>query len=111
MIEPFQRQREMSAAFILHHGVDLIDNQGLSCLKEVPAARRRKQDVKRLRRGDQNMWRSAHHQLSFASRRIARPDGDANGRQQNPLPSCQIIDLRQRRLEIPGNVVAERFEW
>ena len=48
------------------------------CLQHAPAAFTRQQDVKRLRSGDYNMWRSLRHCGAFGGGRVAGAHERAN---------------------------------
>ena len=99
----------MGAAFVLSDGMNFVEDQSFGGAEKLPAARRSEQNIQRLRRGDENMRRPAHHRLALPRRRIARAHRHANRRQKNPLAPRQMINLRQRRLKILGDIVAESF--
>ncbi len=100
----------MRAAFVLRDRVDFIDDQCLGGFQEVAAARGSEQNIKRLGRRDENMRRFSHHRLALLRRRIAGTNGHANRRQKNSFASRQIVNFRQRRLQILGDIVAKRLE-
>ena len=56
------------------------------------------------------MGRRSHHRLPFVRRRITRAHRDANFRNKNTFRPCQLKNLRQRLLEVLGDIVAESFE-
>ena len=51
----------MSAALVIGHGMDLVDDYGLDRAKIVAALLCGQQDIERLWRGDENMRRPLQH--------------------------------------------------
>ena len=70
-LQPLERQRQVRAALVAHHGVDFVDDHGLDRVQQRAALGRGEQQVQRLGRGHQNMRRAAQHGLPLAGRRVA----------------------------------------
>src|SRR6185437_14148959 len=60
-IQAFERKGKVSTTLVVSHGVDFIHDDGIYVSKNAAALLGRKQDVKRFRRGHQNVWRSLKH--------------------------------------------------
>src|SRR5262249_48430339 len=111
-VEPLEREGEMRTALVARERVDLVDDGGLGAAENSPAVLRREQDVKRLRRRNEDVRRPADHRLALGRGRVARPDGDANLRklQKKPLRFGELHDAGERDTEILLDVVAERLQ-
>ena len=70
--QALEGQRKMRAAFVRRQSVDLVDDHGPGRRQHRAAGLRRQQDVKRLRRGDEDMRRAPTHLCAFALRCITR---------------------------------------
>ena len=64
LLQPFEREREVSAAFGGREGMDLVDDHGLDA-DERGRRRRREHQVQALGRGDQQIRRTADQLLAF----------------------------------------------
>ena len=64
-IQARQRQRQMRAALIVRHGVDLVHNHGAGGAQHGARLFRRHQNVERFRRGDQDVRRLPAHLLAL----------------------------------------------
>ena len=110
IVEARQRQREMRSPLVVRQGMNLVDDDGRRMTQRRAAAFRGQQDEQRLRRGDQNVRRPAHHPLALPGRGIAGADpGPDAGGGDAPLER-QLLELGQRGLEVPSDVVAERLQ-
>ena len=109
-IQPRQRQRQVRAALVVGHGMDLVHDHGPRGAQHAPRAFRGQQNEQRFRRGDQDVRRLLAHLLPLPHRRVAGAHGGADGREQDALFGGQRGDLGQRRLQVLADVVAERFE-
>ena len=108
--QPLQRKRQMRAALVVGHGVDFVDDDGLDIAQNGAASFRRQQDVKRLRRGDQNVRRPLQHRAPLVHQRVAGADRRANLRHQQAALARHLKNLAQRHFEIFLNVVAQRLQ-
>ncbi len=108
--QAFERQREMGAALVWRQGVDLVDDHGPRRCQHGTAGLRRQQDVKRFRRGDEDMRRPPAHLCAFALRRIAGayPGADFDARQTAGVQG--LADPGKRRFQIFLDVVRQRLE-
>src|SRR5258705_10203061 len=59
--QPFQREREMSAAFIVSHGMDFIHDYSFYIAQDCAASFRRQKNVEGLGGSDKNVWRPFQH--------------------------------------------------
>ena len=109
-VEPLERERQMRAALVVRHGVNLIDDHGLHRAQNLAALARRQQDVERFRSRHQNMRRPAEHRLALMHVRIAGAHGGANFRHQVTALLRQRNDLAKGYIEILLDVVAERLQ-
>ena len=91
IVEPRQRQRQMRAALVVGHGVNLVDDDGADVSQRQPAALGGQQNEQRLRRRHQDVRRMLQHLLPLrrpACRRCGPPCGSpaASGRVPRPAP-------------------------
>ena len=63
IVEPRERQRQVRAALVVGHRMNLVDDDGLDAAQRLPAALGRQQDEQRLRRRDEDVRRMLHHPL------------------------------------------------
>ena len=77
-VQPFQRQRQVGAALVPGHRVDLVDDHRVRVLQHLPAALCREKDVERLRRGDEDVRRVRDHALPLGRRGVAGAHGGAD---------------------------------
>jgi hypothetical protein len=74
--EPFERQREVRAAFGRHERVDLVNDHRLDTAQRFARVRGQHQ-IQRFRRRDEDVGRFAQELRPLAARRVACADGDA----------------------------------
>ena len=101
----------MRPSLVISDRVDFVNDDGLDIAQNGPALFRRKQDVQRLRRGDQNVWRTLQHRPAFRRERVAGPDGGADLRHQQPTFACHLQDFAERNFQVLLNVVAQGLQW
>src|SRR5437763_805389 len=94
--ETLEREREMSAAFVVGNGVNLIDDDGFNVTQELAALLRSEQDVERLRRGDQNVWWTAQHLLAISRQSVAGSHEGPDFRHQQAALCGKLHDFAQR---------------
>ena len=92
IVEPRERQRQVRAALVVGHRVNLVDDHGLDAAQRLPAAIGRQQDEQRLGRRDENVRRMLDHPLAFGRRRIAGAHRRADGRQHEAPLGCERGD-------------------
>ena len=108
--QPLERKREVRAALIVGNRVNFIHNDRLDRAKQLAASSRSQQNIKRLRRGYQNMRGPLLHRQAFARQSVSGSHRRANHRHQETLPLSQLENLAQRDVEVSLNVVAKGFE-
>ena len=84
-LQPCDRQRQVRAALVVGHGVDLVDDQRAHRREHLARPFGRQQDVERLRRGHQNVRRFLAHPLAFGGGCVAGAHRGADGRERDPL--------------------------
>ncbi len=109
-VEPLERDREVGAALVARHGVDLVDDHRAQLTERGAPLVRGQQDVQRLRRGDEDVRRALRHLRALARRRIARADADADLGKLHAAFGRIHGELRERRLEVAMDVVRQRLE-
>ncbi len=100
----------MSAAFVVGHGVDLVDDHRLNIAQNRPALLRGQQDVQRLRRGHQNVRRTLQHRPPLVHQRVASADRGANLRHQEPALARHLKNFAERYFKVLLDVVAQRLQ-
>ena len=108
--QPLQRQRQMRAALVIRHGVDFIDDHGFDIAQNRAALLRGQQNVKRLRRGDQNMRRPLQHGPPLVHQGVAGADRGANLRHQQAALARHLQNFAKRHFEVFLDVVAQRLQ-
>ena len=101
----------MCAAFVIGNGMDLVDDDGLDRAKVLPALGCSQQDVERLRRSDEDVWRPFEHGPALCGQGIAGAHRGTDGWAQVAACQGQFLDLPQWHLQVLLHIVAECFEW
>ena len=109
-VEPLQRERQVRAALVPRHGVNLVHDDGARALQHFSAALGRQEDVERLGRGDEDVGAFFEHEPALARRRVARAHRHADFRQLHALFLRERADLAQGFLQVFLDVVAERLQ-
>ena len=109
-VQTCQRQRQVGAALIVDHRMDLVHDHRAHRPERPPALLRREQNEERFRRGDQNMRRPIEHPPAFPGRSVARAQRRADRGQIDSLLCRQRRNPRQRDLQVLANIVAQRLE-
>ena len=108
--QPLQRQRKMHAALVVGDGVNLVHDHGFNIAQDGAALFRRQQDVKRLRRRDQNVGRALQHQPPVFCQRVAGAHRRADLRHEQPALARHLQNFAQRHFEVLLDVVAQGLE-
>ena len=90
--------------------MDLIDDHRLHGAKRLPAAHGRKQQVKALRRGDEQFRRAPQHARSFAGFGVAAARLHAQIGQSRASRVEAFAQFRERRQQVGANVVVQRLQ-
>ena len=109
-IQSLERHRQVGAALVARHRVDLVDDHGVDRLEDRPAALRRDEQVQRLRRRDDEVRRAAEHRGASRRRGVARAHADAQLGVGEPELGSDLGDLGQRPLEVLRDVDGERLQ-
>ncbi len=109
-LQPFQRQREMRAAFVAGDRVDLIDDHGAAGGEHVAPRLRTEQNVQRFRGGHDDVRRLAPHARTFGLRCVSRAHHRANGHVRQIQGREFFTNTHQRCVEIALNVVRQRLQ-
>ena len=97
----------MCAPLVVDQRMNLIDDEGIRRLQQMPAALCRQQDKQGLGSRDKNMRRPLDHLLPLGHRRISGSDGNADGRHQQTFFPSEFRDLVKRTFQILLDVVAQ----
>ena len=99
LLQPLERERQVSAALGLRDGVDLVHDHLLDAVEDLRGLAGQHQ-VERLRRGDQDVRRVADHRLALPLRRVTGAQGDLD----------VGADAAQRRAQVLLDVVRQRLQ-
>ena len=99
MVEAFEREREMGAAFVVGHGVDFVHDDGFDGSEDFAAFRGGQEDVKRLGSSDQDVRRARQHRAALVGERVSGAHGGANLRHEDAALSGELQEFR--RAEFP----------
>ncbi len=109
LVQPLQRQRQMSTPFGGGDRVHLVDDDGLHRRERIAGSRRQHQE-QRLGGGDQDVGRF-RDELSPPSRRgVAGADADADLWRLLPVPLGDAGDPGQRSAEVALDVDGQRLQ-
>ena len=108
--QPFERKRQMRAALVVRHGMNLIDDHRFNCSQDVAALFGGQQNVQRFGRRDQNVRRMRQHRAALVHQRVARAHSDTDFRHQQSALAGHLQDLTERYFKVFLNVVAERLQ-
>ena len=100
----------MGAALVISYCMDFIYDNGFHIPQNRAAALGREQDVKRLRRGYENMRRPLEHRTPLVHERVAGTNRSANLRHKQPALAGHLQDFPERPLKVLVNIVSESFE-
>src|SRR5689334_4496505 len=90
--------------------MNLIENESSRSFQHATPAIAREQNVERLRRSDDDVWRALRHCSSFGSRCVAGANESANVDFRQPERFQLLLNSLERNLEIALHVVAECFQ-
>ena len=77
-IEPGERQREVAAALVACHGMDLVHDHRAHRAQHLARPLRGEDQIEGLGRRDENVRRPLDHTLSFGGGRVSRADERAD---------------------------------
>ena len=100
----------MAAALVARERVDFVDDDGARRRQHLAARLRSQQDIERLGRRDDNMWRPLAHPRALGLRRIAGADQCANLHIRQVHRLELLTDPGQGNRQILLNIVGERLE-
>ena len=108
--EPLQAERQVRSPARIDHRVNLVHDHRAHGAEHRPAARRGQEQVKRLRRGDEDVRGRAQHRGAARGGRVAGAyrGTDADGGQ--PRVHGALADGGERLLEVLVDIRAERLE-
>src|SRR5438477_10259504 len=100
----------MGAALVISYCMDFIYDNGFHIPQNCAAALGLEQDVKRLRRGHENMRRPLEHRTPLGHERVAGTNRSANLRHEQPALAGHLENLPQRPFKVLVDIVAESLE-
>ncbi|MDR8952911.1 hypothetical protein FEP76_01388 [Burkholderia multivorans] len=109
-VEPFERQREMTAALRRRERVDFVDDHRSNGRQHLPARGRRQQHVERFGRRHEDVRRALAQRAALGLRRVAGAYRGADRRHGQAELRERFGDAGKRRIEIHVNVVRQRFQ-
>jgi len=113
-LESLQTETPMGTSLVPGQSVNLVDDDRGHGFENVATPGSSEQEIQRLGSCHQEMRRFAQHGLACGGRRIAGPNGDADvgeGKLAGGASNLgEGLDLGERNLEIPVDIVAERLE-
>ena len=100
----------MRAALVVRDSMNFVDDDRFDRFENFAAFSCSKQNVKRFRRGDENVRRSREHLAALVHERVARAHRGADFRHQQAAFGGELHDFAERDFEVFLDVVAERFQ-
>ena len=107
-LDPFQRKEQMRAALSGDERVDLVDDDRVDRAEDL-ARLRGEQEVERLRRGDEDVGRSAQHLRAFLGGRVAGADSNHRHVDLFAVPLCLRRDACDRGPEVALDIDSKRL--
>jgi len=104
--QPLERQGEVTSPLVASQRVDLVDDHGAHGREHAAAARARQHQIERFRGRHQEMRRTLRDSGALCGRGVAGPDEHPDLRQRR----IGRADLRERSLQVPGDVVGQGAE-
>ncbi len=108
--QALERDRQMRAALVGRHRMDLVDDHGPRRRQHFAAGFRTEQDVQRFRRRHDDVRRRPAHPLPFPRRRVAGAHPGADLDIGQPLSRQSFADAGKRGFEVALNVVGQRLQ-
>ncbi len=109
--QPLNGKGEMHSSLIVAKRVDLIDNNILHALENLPGLLRRQHQVERFGRCNQNVRWTFGNGSAFGLRRIARSYCRVNRREFQSGLLRVFLDAGKRKFEVPLDVIVQCFQW
>ena len=100
----------MDPPFVAADGMDFVHNDVLDRAEQWPCLRGRHHEIEGFRCCDENIRRVPDHCSTAGLRRIAGTDLRPQGRQGDPQSPGFLCDARQRRFQVPLDIVVEGFQ-
>ena len=108
--EPLHRQRQVRAALVVGHGVNLVEDQRVDAFQPAPSAAGGEQDVQRFGGGDEDVRRLLRHLLALCLRRIPGAQPDADFGQRETFIRSEGGYLFQRSGQVLLYVIGQRLQ-
>ena len=110
LLEPFERERQVRAAFRGRHRMDLVDDHPTNVAERLARLRRQHQ-VQGLRRRDEDVGRPLEHLAALVGRRVAGADADRGlVRERDAGAIGGVLDPGERRAQVLLDVHGQRPE-
>jgi hypothetical protein len=103
-LQPFQADRQVGAALVARHRVDLVDDDGVDGAQGIAPSLAGEQQVERLGRGDHEARGLAHHLGALPARGVAGADADPDVGWREAQLAGDLGDLGQRPFQVLGDV-------
>ena len=108
--QPLQAQRQVRAALVAGHRVDLVHDHPSGRPQHLPAARRGQQEVQGLGRGDDEVGRVAQHRGPGRRGGVAGADRHTQWRRFVAHLAGDLLDLGERAGEVLADVGGEGLQ-
>ncbi len=109
-VQALQRQREMGAALVAGHRVDLVHDDRAHAGQPAPARVGGEEDVEGLGSGDEHVGRTLRTLPALRRRGVSGAHGGADVEGADAHPGGEGPELSQRLLEVAPDVVGQRAE-
>ncbi len=110
VLQALQGEREVGAALVGGHGVDLVHDHRAHAGERAPARVAGEQDEGGLGRGDEHVRRAGGRGAAVARGRVARADRDPDAGRAEAVRPHRGRDLLDGPLEVPVHVAGEGLE-
>jgi hypothetical protein len=107
--EPFERERQVSAALGGDEGVDLVDDDGVYGAERFRGLRS-EQQIERLGRGDEDFGRGLAEAGAFFLRGVAGAYADLRVMHRDAHAPRHVGDAGEWRAQVAFDIDSERFE-
>src|SRR6266496_5912863 len=110
VLEALEGERQVRAALVTRHRVDLVHDYRARSREAAAARFRRQENVQGLGRGDEHVRRTLRTLAALGRRGVSRANGGTNGRRADPHLGRHRRQLAQRLFQVAADVVGERLE-
>ena len=110
VLQPLQRETQVSAPLVPGQGVNLVDDHGSGLLQHGSSATGSEQDEEGLGSRDQDVRRSSGHSGAFPGQGVSGPDQRLYGGQLQAPGIPQLLNLLQGLQQVHTDVVGQGLQ-